>query len=274
MGILVATSAVIASNLYVMMNTYRWDWFTCLINAISNLLIFTWTGIYSSFTASSTFYNSAAQVYGAFSFWVVLLLTVMIALLPRFAYNSFQKVFFPLDVDIIREQVTLGKFKYLDERDNLDELAEVLVKKAQEAKVPASSESATSSELAKPVQPAMKQDPSIPDDDRPFYPPSMAPTRHNARSQNGSNGTNYTGSLDQNPRPQSVDYVRRSHERTRHSFEQSNDFNNMNQQTSYQHPHYQQAQYSQAQYQQTHVNHHTQNPFQTPDEQNFGHNMI
>jgi hypothetical protein len=25
-----------------------------------------------------------------------------------------KKVFFPLDVDIIREQVTLGKFKYLD----------------------------------------------------------------------------------------------------------------------------------------------------------------
>lgn len=269
MGVLVATCAVLASNLYVMMNTYRWDWFTCLINAISNLLIFFWTGIYSSFTAASTFYKSGAEVYGSFSFWVVLLLTVMIALLPRFAYNAFQKVFFPLDVDIIREQVTLGKFKYLDEMDNLDELAEIPLKKADEAKVPASSDSATSSELAKPIQPVMKQDPSIPDDDRPFYPTTMAgTTRHNPRSQNGSNGTNYTGSLDQNPRPQSVDYVRRSQERTRHSFEQSNEFNNMNNQA-----HFQQV-YHQHHYQQPQPTHHAQNPFQTPDEQNFAHNMI
>ncbi|KAJ6151320.1 hypothetical protein N7470_007914 [Penicillium chermesinum] len=273
MGVLVATCAVLASNLYVMMNTYRWDWFTCLINAISNLLIFFWTGVYSSFTASTTFYKSAAEVYGAFSFWVVLLLTVMIALLPRFAYNAFQKVFFPLDVDIIRERVTMGHFKYLDDLDNLQELAEISLKKEHEAKVPASSDSATSSELAKPIQPAMKEDPSIPDDDRPFYPTTMA-TRHNPRSQNGSNGTNYTGSLDQNPRPQSVDYVRRSQERTRHSFEQSDDFNNMSKHAQYHQASFQQPQYQQPSYQQAHMNHHAQNPFQTPDEQNFAHNVI
>lgn len=228
MGVLVASCAVLASNIYIMMNTYRWDWFTCLINAISSLLIFFWTGVYSSFTSSTTFYKSAAQVYGAFSFWVVLLLTVMVALMPRFAYNAIQKVFFPLDVDIIREQVTLGKFKYLEQFEDY------VPPNAGEF-VATSDESATSSELAKPIQPTMKQDSGIPDDERPFYPPSVSVAHHtnghNPRSQNGSNGTNYTASLDQYPRPQSVDYVRRSHERTRHSFErgrasfeQSNDF--------------------------------------------------
>lgn len=219
MGVLVATCAVLASNIYIMMNTYRWDWFTCLINAISSLLIFFWTGIYSSFTSSGQFYKSAAEVYGALSFWVVLLVTVMISLLPRFAYNSFQKVFFPLDVDIIREQVTLGKFKHLEKFEDY-----VPPKAAETATT--SDQSATSSELAKPIQPMVTtQDSGIPDDERPFYPPSVSVAHHanghNPRSQNGSNGTNYTASLDQYPRPQSVDYVRRSHDRTRHSFERA-----------------------------------------------------
>ncbi|KAJ5595575.1 uncharacterized protein N7459_001783 [Penicillium hispanicum] len=226
MGILVASCAVISSNTYIMMNTYRWDWFTGLINAISSLLIFVWTGIYSSFTSSGQFYKSAAEVYGAFSFWIVLLVTIMISLLPRFTYNAFQKVFFPLDIDIVREQVTQGKYKHLEELDDLEH------PKAGEV-IPVSSEgSATSSELAKPIPPTMRQDPGIPDDERPFYPPTVVHTNgHNPRSQNGSNGTNYTASLDQYPRPQSVDYGRRSNERTRHSFErvrqsfeQSNDF--------------------------------------------------
>lgn len=216
MGVLVGACAVIASNTYIMMNTYRWDWFTALINAISSLLIFLWTGIYSSFTSSGQFYEAAAEVYGALSFWVVMLVTCMISLLPRFTYNAFQKVFFPRDVDIIREQVTLGKFKYLEGYEDY------VPPKAGEVAAISSDGSATSSELAKPIQPTMKQDPAIPDDERPFYPPSVAHTNgHNPRSQNGSNGTNYTASLDQYPRPQSVDYVRRSHERTRHSFERA-----------------------------------------------------
>ena len=222
-GVLVASCAVIASNVYIMLNTYRWDWFTCLINGISCLLIFFWTGVYSSFTSSGQFYNSAAEVYGAFSFWIVLLVTIMICLLPRFTYNAFQKVFFPRDVDIIREQVTQGKFRHLEDPEDY---------KTGEMVTVSSDGSATSSELAKPIPFTMKQDPGLPDDERPFYPPTAVHTNgHNPRSQNGSNGTNYTASLDQYPRPQSVDYGRRSNERTRHSFErvrqsfeQSDDF--------------------------------------------------
>lgn len=215
MGVLVASSAVIASNTYIMLNQYRWDWLTVLINVISSLLIFLWTGIYSSISASAQFYGAAAEVYGALSFWTVLLITVAICLLPRFAIKSFQKVFFPRDVDIVREQITLGKFKYLDQY-------EAFV--PPQSKAPSggfSDESAASSDLGKPIQPSMKQDPFS--DDQQIYTPSVAPTAHthNPRSQNGSNGTNYASSLDttQHYHPQSVDYVRTSAERTRHSFD-------------------------------------------------------
>ncbi|KAL1998752.1 hypothetical protein VTN02DRAFT_5633 [Thermoascus thermophilus] len=180
MGVLVATAAVISSNTYIMLNTYRWDWITVLINAISSLLVFFWTGIYSSSVASGQFYKAAAEVYGALSFWAVLLLTVTMCLLPRFAIKAVQKVYFPRDVDIIREQVTMGKFKYLDQ-------FEAYVPPSASAAALAGVGSATSSDLGKPIEPTMKRDPNLPEDERPIYPPSVAPTgaTHN---HNGSNG--------------------------------------------------------------------------------------
>ncbi|KAL2842245.1 hypothetical protein BJY01DRAFT_216819 [Aspergillus pseudoustus] len=214
MGILVATCAVISSNTYIIMNTYRWDWLTVLINVISSLLIFFWTGVYSSVITSAQFYRSAAQTYGTLSFWVVLLVTVMICLLPRFTVKAFQKVFFPLDVDIIREQVTQGKFKYLDER-------ETFVPKAGGS----AQNSAASSDLGKPINAGTKQNPFS--DDQQIYAESVAPTvrTHNQRGKNGSNGTTYASSLDttQYAHPQAVDYVRSSAERTRHSFDRARD---------------------------------------------------
>ena len=229
MGVLVASAAVIASNTYILLNTYRWDWLTVLINAISSLLIFFWTGIYSSSPASGKFYKAASQVYGALSFWVVLLLTVMICLLPRFAINSIQKVFFPMDVDIIREQQSQGYFKHLDSIGNLEDLEPP---KESPTSGGSSGGSASSSDLGKPVQPSMKQDPFIADEERTSYSPSEAHTKntHNRRSQNGSNGTYYTSSLDttQQPYPQPVDNVRHSADRTRHSFEAGDDFPSAN----------------------------------------------
>lgn len=200
MGILVACAAVVSSNTYILLNTYRWDWLTVLVNAISSLLIFAWTGIYSCFTESGQFYYSGAEVYGTLSFWVVLLITVLICLLPRFAIKSVQKVFFPYDVDIVREWVTQGKFEYLEQHDTY---------MPPPAAPPSGlgDDSATSSDLGKPIKPSMKQNP-FSDDHQAVYAPSVTrtPHTHNTRSQNGSNGTNYADSLDQRRHPQPVDY--------------------------------------------------------------------
>jgi phospholipid-translocating ATPase len=119
MGVFVATAAVIIVNLYVLMNVYRWDWLTLLIVFISIMLIWFWTGIYTAFTAAYTFYGAAPQVYGALSFWAFLLLTVILCLLPRFISKALQKIYFPYDVDIVREQVQAGKFDYLKDNNTL-----------------------------------------------------------------------------------------------------------------------------------------------------------
>jgi phospholipid-translocating ATPase len=182
MGVFIANPAVVIVNVYILMNMYRWDWFMLLITTISILLIFFWTGVYTSFTAGFTFYESGAEVYGALSFWCNALLTVILALLPRFCVKSFQKMYLPRDVDIVREQIRQGKFDYLKDvdPDAINPPADKLA-----------ADSASSSELSKP-QP--QHNGSVAEDMKPIYPPSVTntATTHNPRSHNGSDGTDYT----------------------------------------------------------------------------------
>jgi phospholipid-translocating ATPase len=223
-GVYTASAAIVVVNVYILLNTYRWDWLMLLV-AISILLIWFWTGVYTASSSSDQFYRAAPQVYGQLSFWVLTLLTVCICLLPRFTVKAFQKIYFPLDVDIVREQVRQGKFKYLDNYEAY----------IPPGKLPVGS----SSDISQPANGALAgtQAP-LEDDERPIYPPSVAATgtTHNPRSQTGSNGTDhmrYKTSLEMprpsfdRPRP-SFDRVRSSMDQIRPSFEASNDFTSAN----------------------------------------------
>jgi phospholipid-translocating ATPase len=191
-----------------------------LLVTISILLVWFWTGVYSAFESSQYFYKAAPQVFAQATFWAVTILTTIICLLPRFCIKAVQKVYFPYDVDIIREQVRQGKFDYLENTDG-----------SFDSKSKGSS--TTSSEIVQPSK--HTHYPSIDEDQRPIYPPSVAPTAttHNPRSQNGSDGTDFTRhrrsiepptrpSFDR-PRP-SFDRMRASMDRIRPSYEASNDF--------------------------------------------------
>jgi phospholipid-translocating ATPase len=109
-GTLVASIAAIACNIYITIHLYTWDWLTMLIVALSILLIFAWTGIWSSTLSSDEYYKAAAQLYGTTSFWACLFIGIVACLLPRFVYDVTQKYFFPKDIDIIRECVSQGDF--------------------------------------------------------------------------------------------------------------------------------------------------------------------
>ena len=218
-GIYVGPAAVIAINAYILLNTYRWDWLMVLLVSISILLVWFWTGVYSAFKSSEYFYESAAQVFAQPTFWAVTSLSVILSLMPRFCIKFVQKIYFPYDVDIVREQVRQGKFAYLDVGGSPEDSM--------------SKESTTSSDIAKPSKHTYY--PSVDEDQRPIYPPSVQTvTTHNARSQTGSDGTDFTRhrtSIEQppirpsmdRPRP-SFDRMRASMDRIRPSFEQSNDF--------------------------------------------------
>jgi phospholipid-translocating ATPase len=208
--------------MYILINSYRWDWLMLLVITISDLFVFFWTGVFTAFTSSGVFYHAAPEVYGEATFWAVVFLTPVVCLFPRYAIKAVQKVYKPYDVDIIREQVQQGKF---------DRLAPVVEPPEKQLEATGSG----SSDLSKKGKHA--QYPS--EDRRPIYPPSVA--THNTHAQNGSDGTNYT----QHQRPSeeipeempdvpvrpsmdrvrpSYDRMRASMDRVRASYEASNDF--------------------------------------------------
>lgn len=226
LGCYIAHPAVITINLYILINTYRWDWVMLLVVILSDLFIFFWTGVYTAFTSSATFYQAAPQVYGQATFWACFFITPVVCIFPRFVCKALQKVYFPYDVDIVREQITLGHFD------------KVLKPEKSEAAIQSSSaDSSHSSKKSKHI----KYD-SVDEDLRPIYPPSVA--THNTRAQNNSDGTNYTGheadtavraTSTETPEPYPVrasidrarpsyDRLRASMDRVRPSFEASNDF--------------------------------------------------
>lgn len=221
MGVYVACVAILVINSYILLNTYNWDWLMVLITVISILLIFAWTGIYSSFEASFQFYKAGSEVYGQLTFWALTLLIFTICLLPRFCVKFFQKNYMPLDIDIVREQVRQGKFDYLDNDE-----AFVPPKIAE-----ASASSSDQPEEAQPVtngQQSHARYGSMAESQRPIYPPSEAPTRdhQHPHSQTGSDGTDRTKPsfdiMGTHGEPATLDKLRRrrpSIERVRSSFE-------------------------------------------------------
>jgi phospholipid-translocating ATPase len=219
-GAYIAPAVVASVNIYVLLNTYRWDWLIVLLTALSTMLVWFWTGVYSSFSSSAYFYKAAAEAFGQPTFWAVTALSITISLLPRFFVKVIQKVYFPYDIDIIRERVQQGEYNYLNDTAENDVLSK--------------GSSTTDSEIAKPTK--HNHYASVDEDRRPIYPPSVAPTAttHNPRSHNGSDGTEYShhrGSADMptihqatdRSRP-SFDRMRASMDRIRPSYEQSHDF--------------------------------------------------
>ncbi len=228
MGVYVGCVAVFIVNVYILLNTYRWDWLMVFITFVSVMLIWFWTGIYSSFKASNEFYKAGSHVYGQLSYWAIFLLTVAICLTPRFASKAFQKLFMPRDIDIVREQVRQGKFKYLD-------ADKVAAKQRRRGASPAASSSSPSALPGGSPPAGSSHTPHLSEDRKPLYPPSVAATTATVQDlTNGMGGdlNEYPVTRDSlerppfvamhRPRP-SYDRIRSSMDRIRPSFEASND---------------------------------------------------
>lgn len=110
-GIVAACISVTACDLYVLLRQYRWDWLSLLIDIISILLVFFWTGVWSvNKNYSGEFYRAGAQTLGTLGVWCCFFVAVIACLLPRFTLDFLRTNFKPTDVDIIREQVRQGKY--------------------------------------------------------------------------------------------------------------------------------------------------------------------
>lgn len=109
-GTIVTTIAVVSCNLYVLLHQYRWDWFTGLFIAISCLVVFGWTGIWTSSLTSGELWKAGARIYNTPAFWAVFFAGIVFCLLPRFTFDCYNKMLRPKDVEIIREMWKRGDF--------------------------------------------------------------------------------------------------------------------------------------------------------------------
>lgn len=104
-GVVSACISVTACNFYVLLKQYRWDWLTLLIDAISVLLVFFWTGVWSDRVYAGEFYKAGSQTLGTLSCWCCIFIGILLSVLPRFTADFLLRNFKPADIDIVREQV-------------------------------------------------------------------------------------------------------------------------------------------------------------------------
>ncbi|ODV87328.1 hypothetical protein CANARDRAFT_195218 [[Candida] arabinofermentans NRRL YB-2248] len=121
MGAIVASISIVSCDIYILMHQYRWDWLSVLVCSLSILVLFAWTGVWSSSTYSGEFYKAAVALYGTPAFWACFFVGFLVCILPRFCYDFLQKLYYPKDIDIIRECVAKGDFsQYPDDYDPTD----------------------------------------------------------------------------------------------------------------------------------------------------------
>lgn len=103
LGTFIAGIAVVVANTLVGLTIFSYTWIMVLCIVLSSATFFIWTGIYSNIL-TFTFYGEAI-LFKEGTFWLCLILTFVVCLLPRFATIYYLQVYKPYDNDIIREVV-------------------------------------------------------------------------------------------------------------------------------------------------------------------------
>ncbi|KNC97846.1 phospholipid-translocating P-type ATPase, flippase [Spizellomyces punctatus DAOM BR117] len=103
MGTMVAMSAIITVNLGVGMNIRNWTWLVFVVIFGSTALFVVYVPIWSVLP-SSTLKGVVTHAYGNASFWLGVILSVVVCLLPRIVWRLGKSMIDPPDLDLIRER--------------------------------------------------------------------------------------------------------------------------------------------------------------------------
>ncbi|KAJ1846933.1 phospholipid transporting ATPase, partial [Coemansia sp. RSA 486] len=95
-------AVVIAASLCVGFNSWQWNWLMAVAITFSIVVCIAYIGI-SSAVRYYSLEGVATSVMSTLEFWFGVVISVVVALLPRFTVRSWQKLYSPRDLDIIRE---------------------------------------------------------------------------------------------------------------------------------------------------------------------------
>ncbi|CAE6450639.1 unnamed protein product [Rhizoctonia solani] len=109
-GTTVSVAAIISANLYVGINTRYWTVLTWFVTIGSSAVLIIWIAVYSQFM-SIDFVDEFEILFGSMNFWGCVVLSVCVAITPRFIVKVVTQAYMPLDKDIIREAWVAGDLK-------------------------------------------------------------------------------------------------------------------------------------------------------------------
>ncbi|KAI8369516.1 uncharacterized protein BYT42DRAFT_521510 [Radiomyces spectabilis] len=103
LGTFIAGIAVVVANALVGFTIFSWTWIMVAVIVLSSATFFIWTGVYAQIV-TFTFYGEDI-LFRDGSFWLCLVLTFVICMLPRFVTKYYLHMYMPFDNDIVREMV-------------------------------------------------------------------------------------------------------------------------------------------------------------------------
>ncbi|KAI9007425.1 hypothetical protein CLU79DRAFT_840581 [Phycomyces nitens] len=112
LGTFIAGIAVIVANALVGFTIYSWTYVMVLVLVLSCATYFIWTGIYAH-VMTFTFYGEDILFRGG-TFWLCLLVTFIICMMPRYVTKYYLHMYYPFDNDIIREIVLCNGHSVFD----------------------------------------------------------------------------------------------------------------------------------------------------------------
>lgn len=100
-----AMASVVVANLSVGLDIRAWNWFIFAGVWLGPFLIFIFAPIYAAFPPTLIWtysYGNNHYLYYSAAYWFAGILTIWLALLPKFIWKHVRQTYFPTDIDVIR----------------------------------------------------------------------------------------------------------------------------------------------------------------------------
>ncbi|ORX49075.1 phospholipid-translocating P-type ATPase [Hesseltinella vesiculosa] len=101
-GTIISGITVVVANVFVVFSLYSYTWLQLLIISLSILVYYAFIAVYSQF--NTFLFAGQIRLFGNGNYWLVLILTVAAAFVPRVAAKYYLHQYYPYDNDIIRER--------------------------------------------------------------------------------------------------------------------------------------------------------------------------